>query len=255
MSAMKILITGASSGIGQATALQLVRKGHQVLIAARRVDKLKDTAAHSAAIVGEFIVAELDVTQPSSVERFVETHKDWLKSVDVLINNAGLALGRESLEDLPAEDIRRMVDTNVWGLLDVTRKILPFMKNRKSGHIVNLGSIAGRTAYPGGTVYCATKAAVHMITDALREDLAGQGIRVSTIAPGRVAETEFSQIRFRGDHEKAKKVYEGYRLMTAQDVAETIAWVIERPAHVNVQELILMPTDQPNATTVVPVKK
>lgn len=251
---LKVLITGASSGIGQATAQQLVRKGHQVMIAARRVDKLKEIAANSPVVVGEFIVAELDVSKPESVKKFVATHKEWLEGVDVLVNNAGLALGRESLEKVASEEIHQMVETNVFGLLEVTRAVLPFMTKRKKGHVINLGSIAALRPYAGGTVYCATKAAVHAVTEALRQDLAGSGIRVSTIAPGRVAETEFSSVRFKGDTEKAKKVYEGYRVVTASDVAETIAWVIERPANVNIQELVIMPTDQPTSTTVVPVQ-
>ena len=255
MSRMKILITGASSGIGQATALALVQKGHQVLIAARRQEKLREIAAESAVVVGEFIVAELDVRRPESIQAFVNTHREWLKDVDVLINNAGLAVGRESLEQLDSQELRDMVDTNVLGLLEMNRCILPFMLKRGSGHVINMGSIAAHTPYKGGTVYCATKAAVHSITECLRLDLAGSGIRVSTIAPGRVAETEFSLVRFKGDEAAANKVYEGYRVVTATDIAETVAWVIERPAHVNIQEIVIMPTDQPNATTVVPLSK
>lgn len=251
MSRMKILITGASSGIGQATALCLAQKGHQVLLAARRVDKLKQLAAESPAVVGEFIVGELDVREAASIQRFMATHGDWLRDVDVLINNAGLAIGREPLDQADPQSIRDVIDTNVSGLLQMTRAILPFMVKRQRGHIVNMGSVAADTAYAGGTVYCASKAAVHMTTEALRQDLAGTGVRVSTISPGRVAETEFSVVRFGGDTAKAKKIYEGYRTMSAKDVAETIAWVIERPAHVNIQEIVLLPTDQPNATTVV----
>jgi 3-hydroxy acid dehydrogenase/malonic semialdehyde reductase len=251
---MKILITGASSGIGQATALNLVRKGHQVMITARRRDKLQQIASETASVVGEFFVAELDVRKPESIQAFVEANREWLKSVDVLINNAGLAVGRESVEQIASQELRDMVDTNVLGLLEMTRLVLPFMIARRQGHIVNMGSIAAISPYAGGTVYCATKAAVHAVTEALRQDLAGTGVRVSTIAPGRVAETEFSNVRLRGDATGAQKLYEGYRTVTADDVAETIAWVIERPAHVNIQEIVIMSTDQPTATTVVPVK-
>lgn len=250
---MKVLITGASSGIGQATALELVKKGHKVLIAARRADKLKEIASQSPSVVGEFLVGELDVSKPESIQKFIETHREWLQGVDVLINNAGLALGRDSLEKVSSAEIHEMIETNVFGLLEMTRVVLPFMVKKKSGHVINMGSIAALRPYAGGTVYCATKAAVHAATEALRQDLAGTGIRVSTVAPGRVAETEFSVVRFKGDTEKAKKVYEGYRTVTSSDIAEAIAWVMERPAHINIQEVIIMPTDQPNATTVVPV--
>jgi NADP-dependent 3-hydroxy acid dehydrogenase YdfG len=211
-------------------------------------------AAETATVVGEFIVEELDIRNPDSIAQLVCKHQNWLKGLDVLVNNAGLALGRNSLQESAADELRTMVDTNILGLLEMTRATLPFMVARKKGHVVNLGSIAAITPYAGGTVYCATKAAVHAATLALRQDLAGTGVRVTTVAPGRVAETEFSEVRYGGDKEKAKQVYQGYRVMTAQDVAETIAWIVERPAHVCVQEIVLMPTDQPNSTTVVPLK-
>ncbi len=251
---MKILITGASSGIGKATALLLARKGHEVFMAARRKDKLEEIAQTSSTIVGSFLLDELDVSDKESTHAFAEKHNDWLKDVDVLINNAGLALGREAFPDTSDEDHETMFATNVTGLLTLTRAILPFMKAKKSGHVLNIGSVAGLTPYKGGTTYCATKAAVHMITDCLRMDLGGTGIRVSTVAPGRVAETEFSNVRFKGDSEKAKSVYEGYRVMTSSDVAQSIAWIIEQPKHINIQELIILPTDQPSATTLDPLK-
>lgn len=252
MSTMKILVTGASSGIGRATAELLVKKGHHVLMAARRKDMLKAIAAETPQVVGEFSVGTLDVSDPKSVTKFVEKHGDWLKDLDVLVNNAGLALGRESLDKQSAEDVRTVIDTNVLGFFEVTRAILPFLVARKRGHLVNLGSIAAHAPYQGGAVYCATKAAVHVATEALRQDLAGTGVRVTTVAPGRVA-TDFSLVRFKGDERLAKKVYEGFRPLTAEDIAETIAWVIERPAHVNIQEVVVMPTDQPTSTTVVPL--
>jgi 3-hydroxy acid dehydrogenase / malonic semialdehyde reductase len=249
---LKVLVTGASSGIGQATALHLAQKGHQVLMAARRLDRLRKMAEESATVVGEFLIGELDVTKPESINSFIERNKNWLEGIDVLINNAGLALGRDAFQQSTAEDVKRMVDTNIWGTLEMSRRLLPFMIKRKTGHIINLGSIAGRVAYKGGTVYCATKAAVHMVTDALRMDLAGTGVRVTTLSAGRV-ETEFSLVRFGGDKERADKMYQGFRPITAKDMAETLAWVIERPAHVNVQFVELLSTDQPNATEVVPV--
>jgi NADP-dependent 3-hydroxy acid dehydrogenase YdfG len=136
----------------------------------------------------------------------------------------------------------------------MTRKILPMMIENQKGHIVNLGSVAGKEAYPGGTVYCATKAAVHMITDCLRIDLGGTGIRVSTIAPGRVAETEFSLVRFKGDEQKAKSVYEGFRTMTADDIASIVAWIVDQPEHINIQQILVLPTDQTTASTLAPKK-
>lgn len=251
---MKILITGASSGIGKATALHMARKGHQVFITARRKDRLEEIAKTSHTIIGEFFLDSLDVSDRKDISRFVTEHSNWLKDVDVLINNAGLALGREVFHEASEEDHIKMFQTNVIGLLSLTQKIIPFMKSRKTGHIVNMGSVAGDTAYKGGTVYCATKASVHMITDALRMDLGGTGIRVSTLSPGRVAETEFSEVRFRGDKLTAQKVYEGYRVLTAEEVAESLAWIIEQPAHINIQELVILPTDQPSATTLDPLK-
>ncbi len=251
---MKILITGASSGIGKATALQLAQKGHKVLMASRRVERLKEMAAETATVVGEFLVGEVDLANRASIEHFVKNHSAWLQDIDVLVNNAGLALGRDAFQDSALEDIEIMIQTNLTGLTLLTRKILDFMKARDAGHIVNLGSVAGRTAYAGGAIYCATKAAVHIFGEALRYDLAGTPIRVSTIAPGRV-ETEFSLVRYKGDAEKAEKVYQGFEALQGEDIAECISWVIERPKHVNIQEIVLYPTEQPSATTVVPRKR
>lgn len=251
---MKVLITGASSGIGRATALLLARKGHQVLMVSRRKHRLEELAKNSATVVGELLYDELDVSQASEITKFVARQSEWLRDVDLLVNNAGLALGADPLDENSSDDISRVLETNVIGLLTLTRALIPFMKTRKSGHIINLGSVAGATPYKGGTVYCASKAAVHMITDCLRMDLGGTGIRVSTVAPGRVAETEFSEVRFAGDAEKARKPYEGYRTMSASDVAESIAWIAEQPAHINIQELVILPTDQPSATTLEPLR-
>jgi 3-hydroxy acid dehydrogenase / malonic semialdehyde reductase len=251
---MKVLITGASSGIGRATALLLARKGHDVLMVSRRKERLRELAEQSATTLGKLLFDELDVSDVGSIKAFVSRQSEWLKDVDLLVNNAGLALGADPLEQNSTDDISRVIETNVVGLLALTRAVIPFMKARKSGHILNLGSVAGSTPYKGGTVYCASKAAVHMITDCLRMDLGGTGIRVSTVSPGRVAETEFSEVRFGGDAEKARKPYEGYRTMSASDVAESIAWIVLQPAHINIQELVILPTDQPSATTLEPLK-
>lgn len=252
--AYKILITGASSGIGAATAVELLSKGHEVLIVARREEKLADFKKQAGAYAARVQITKVDVTDSKSVDAFMLSHKDYLQNLDVLINNAGLVLGLDPFQQMSMSDVETMINTNVTGLLRMTRALLPAMIAKRFGHVINLGSIAGVQSYASGTTYCATKAAVHMITDCLRLDLAGTGVRVSTIAPGRVAETEFSVIRYKGDVEKAKKIYEGFRIMTASDVARTIAWVVEQPPHINIQELVLMSTDQPDARGVVAVK-
>ncbi len=249
-----ILITGASAGIGKATALHLAQKGHKVLVAARRLERLQTLATESATVVGEFVVGELDVSSKTSIDAFTLKHQSFLQDLDVLINNAGLALGRDKIQDSNFEDLQTMVTTNVTGLLELTRQLLPQMIKNKKGQIINLGSVAGITAYTGGAVYCASKAAIHMFTEALRHDLAGLPIRVSTVAPGRV-ESEFSLVRYRGDAEAAKGVYSTLDALQPEDIAETIAWVIERPAHVNVQELVIFPTEQVNVSTVVPLSR
>jgi len=256
----KIVVTGASSGIGRASVLELVKSGHEVLALARRKPELESLQKEVQAIIGEskkgfpLKIATVDLTSSASIDELFKTQENFLSQTQVLLNNAGLALGREPFQESQIEDIEKMISTNVTALLKLTRKILPSMMGKNFGHIVNLGSIAGIQSYLSGTVYCATKAAVHMITDCLRLDLAGSGIRVSTIAPGRVAETEFSMVRFKGDEARAKSVYEGFRVMTAEDVARTIAWVINQPPHINIQEIVLMSTDQPDARSVVPLK-
>ena len=250
----KILITGGSSGIGKATALEFLKSGHHVMAAARRSQKLEELKNEAGADAERLHLATLDVTSQKSVDAFLQSNKEYLASLDVLVNNAGLALGREHFQDADLADIETVISTNVMGLLRLTRALVPTMIKKRFGHVVNLGSIAGIQSYPSGTVYCATKAAVHMITNCLRLDLVGTGVRVSTIAPGRVAETEFSAVRYKGDMEKAKSVYEGFRVMTAQDVARTIAWVVNQPPHINIQEVVLMSTDQPDARSVMKVK-
>jgi len=252
---MKVLITGASSGIGRATAILLAQKGHEVLMTSRNQSAVEAIAKESPNVVGSFLAGQLDVRDSKSIADFVEKHQAWLSDVDVLINNAGLALGRDVYQDSEVDDTAAVIETNILGLLKFTRAIAPFMTAKKSGHIVNLGSVAARTPYKGGTVYCASKAAVHMITDCLRLDLGGTGIRVSTISPGRVDETNFSNVRFKGDVETAKKIYQGYRTLKASEVAQSIDWIISQPEHINIQELVILPTDQPSATTLDPLKK
>ena len=219
------VVTGASSGIGAATAKALRREGARVAVGARRADRLQGDVA-----------LELDVTDPASCERFVERAVDELGGLDVLVNGAGLALGREPFDESAEEDERIVLETNVAGLIRMTRLCLPHL--RDGGHIVNLGSIAGRQAYENAALYVASKFAVRGFTYALREDLLGRPIRITTVDPGLV-ETDFSLVRFRGDTGKARAVYEGVEAMRPDDVAECIVFALTRPPHVNVDELVV----------------
>jgi len=221
------IVTGASSGIGAATARLLAAEGARVVGGARRVERLETDVA-----------LELDVTDPASCERFV----DQAGPADILVNAAGLALGREPFSESTEEDERTVFETNVNGLVRMTRLVLQ-RSLREPGHIVNIGSIAGRWAYPNGATYVTSKFAVRGFTRALREDLLGRDIRVTTVDAGLV-ETEFSVVRFRGDAEKAKAVYEGTRPLTADDVADCVLYALTRPLHVVVDELVLMSIDQ-----------
>lgn len=235
------VITGASAGIGAATAEALAQLKFNLILAARRKTRLDEMASrlekkHKIQV----ITASLDVSAKSLVEVFAGQHAG--KNVEVLVNNAGLAKGVEKMPDARTDDWDVMIDTNVKGLLYMTRAFLPGMMTRGKGQIVNLGSVAGRWTYPGGAVYCATKFAVRALSEGLRMDLLGSPIRVTNIEPGMV-ETEFSEVRL-GDAERAKAVYKGLKPLSPEDVAEAIKWCVERPAHVNVQELVLFPTQQ-----------
>lgn len=234
------VITGASSGIGAATALRLAEEGFEVILGARRMDKLQEVAARSG---GRAL--ELDVTDASSVTAFGEQ----IDEADVLVNNAGLALGLSPLDAIPDEELVVMWETNVLGLVRVTRALLPKLEASRNGHIVNLGSTAAYETYPGGGGYTASKHAVKAISQTLRLDLLGRPIRVTMVSPGLV-ETEFSVVRFRGDEEKARKPYEGMQPLVAEDVADCIAWAVTRPPHVNIDEIVLRPTAQATSTTV-----
>lgn len=238
---MKILITGATAGIGEATARLCASKGHSLILLGRRRDRLQALQQELSGLT-TVEVMNLDITARADVASFLTKWESELAQVDVLINNAGLAKGTEKLQDSKLEDIDAMMQTNVMGLLYLTRGILPHMVQRKSGHIVNLGSVAGRWIYPGGAVYCASKFAVRALSEGLRMDVAGRNIRVTTIEPGMV-NTEFSLVRL-GDQRKADSVYAGMKPLTAEDIAETILWTLERPKHVNIQELVIFPTDQ-----------
>lgn len=227
------VVTGASSGIGAATALRLASDGYRTILGARRVDRLAEIAERTGGVA-----YELDVTDPESVATFTAA----LDRVDVLVNNAGMASGFEPLAEIPDERVLVMWETNVLGLLRVTRALLPQIR-AASGHIVNVGSIAGFETYKGGGGYTASKHAVRAITRTLRLELLGSGVRVTEVAPGLV-ETEFAIVRFHGDHDAAKKTYEGMTPLTADDVAECIAWAVARPPHVNVDEIVVRPVDQ-----------
>lgn len=238
------LITGASSGIGRACAEVLASRGYDLILTARRSERLEILAQELAKKSSRKIhTSAFDISDSAATEKAMLALAHLLPNVTVLINNAGLALGTQPFAEGALSDWQAMLDTNVKGLLQVTRTCVPHFKNAKRGHIVNLGSVAGRYVYPGGAVYCATKFAVRAITEGLRFDLLGTGVRVTNIEPGMV-ETEFSKVRFGGDEAKAKAVYQNMTPLSAHDIAETIAWCLERPAHVNIQELVIYPTDQ-----------
>ena len=237
-----VLITGASRGIGAACAAAFAKVGARLVLCARRRDRLQEAVA---GLDVETELLEVDVRDRAAVDAAFANRDD----IDVLVNNAGLASGFDPLYEGDPEDWDRMIDTNVKGLLNVTRAVVPSMVARGRGHVINLGSIAGRETYPNGAVYCASKAAVDRITAGLRMDLLGSGVRVSTVDPGLV-ETEFSVVRFHGDADRAAQVYDGMTPLTAEDVAETVVWIADRPVHVQVAEVVLLPTDQASAQRV-----
>lgn len=224
------IVTGASSGIGAATARSLAAEGVRLALGARRVDRLAELGA-------EHLALPLDVTDPESCKTFVERAVAELGGLDILVNGAGLALGRDPFWDSAEEDEEAVLETNVHGLIRMTRLCLPHL--RDGGHILNIGSIAGRQAYPSGALYIASKYAVRGFTYALREDLLGRPIRVTTVDPGLVTGTEFSVVRFRGDSEAAAAVYQGVEPLTPEDVVDCILFALTRPKHVNVDEIVV----------------
>ena len=239
-----VLITGASSGIGAATAHAFAREKCNLLLAARRRDRIDQLARHLAdkyAITAQAIT--LDVTKQKDVDAALASLSTTWEQIDILVNNAGLSRGLTKLQEGDIGDWEEMIDTNIKGLLYVTRSILPGMVKRKKGHIINIGSIAGHQLYPAGNVYCATKFAVKALSEGLRLDLLGTGVRVTSVDPGMV-QTEFSQVRFHGDTERATAVYQGLQPLSADDVAEVIIFCATRPPHVDVADIIVMPTDQ-----------
>jgi serine 3-dehydrogenase len=239
-----VCITGASSGFGAATALAFARSGASLLLGARRVERLEIVAAECReAGSPEVLFQHLDVSDTASANAFLSRLSSRTQSLEVLVNNAGGAHGLDTVAQGKDADWEAMIQSNVLGLLRVTRAALPFLTNNPGASIINIGSIAGHVAYEGGSAYCAAKAGELQITRALRLELNGTGVRVSTIDPG-LAETEFSEVRFKGDKERAAKVYQGMTPLTAEDIADTITWVASRPAHVNIDEILIKPTDQ-----------
>lgn len=230
------VVTGASAGIGAATAKALAAQGYRLSLGARRTERLR-------ALGLEAFCAPLDVTDEASVERFLSGARTANGPVDLLVNNAGKAKGLGTVADSDLAHWREMIETNIMGVLHVTRRVLPEMLARKTGHIVFLGSIAGHETYEKGSVYCGSKRALQSIAQAIRLETLGSGVRVTSVDPGLV-ETEFSLVRFDGDDTKAKKVYEGTRPLTAQDIAECVVFAVSRPAHVNVDMILVKPTDQ-----------
>jgi 3-hydroxy acid dehydrogenase/malonic semialdehyde reductase len=242
-----ILITGATSGIGKAIALKFAEQGNRIIITGRRRGRLEDLAdLIKIKTSSEVKFLPFDIREKEDVFSAIDSLHDEWKEIDVLVNNAGLASGLSTIQEGDIDDWERMIDTNVKGLLYITRKVAPLMIARQQGHIINIGSIAGKEVYPNGNVYCATKHAVDALTKAMRIDMLPHGIKVSQIAPG-AAETEFSLVRFHGDSQRASQVYKGYQALRAEDIAETAFFIANLPPHVNINDLLIVPTSQASA--------
>jgi 3-hydroxy acid dehydrogenase/malonic semialdehyde reductase len=241
-----VFVTGASSGIGAATAMEFARLGAKLVLCARRLERLQAMEAELRdAGAEDLLLLEMDVRDREAVKLALGELKHGWQAVDVLVNNAGLSRGLTKLYEDDVENWEEMIDTNVKGLLYVTRAIVPGMVKRNQGHVINLGSIAGHTAYANGGVYCATKAAERFISDGLRIDVNGTAVRVTSIDPGMV-ETDFSKVRFRGDAERAAKTYANVDPLQPEDIADAIVWAATRPSHVSIQSVVLTPTAQAN---------
>lgn len=243
---MIILVTGATSGFGKATAEIFAKNGYDVIITGRRQDRL-DALAKELNTNFKVNVLSLcfDIRKLAAVEAAIKSLSEKWQNIDVLVNNAGLAVGMSTVQEGTIDDWERMIDTNVKGLLYITRHIAPMMIKNGKGHIINIGSTAGKEVYPNGNVYCASKHAVDALNKGMRIDLLPHGIKVTAINPG-LAETEFGEVRFKGDKEKAALAYKGLKALEAVDVAETVWWVANRPAHVNILDVVLTPTAQAN---------
>jgi len=248
---MLAFITGATAGFGKATAELFASKGWSLIITGRRKVRLDVLEKNLRERYGINVKSlPFDVTQPAQVKAAVDSLQGEWKNIDLLVNNAGLAVGLNSIQEGNLDDWERMIDTNIKGLLYMTRSIAPLMIARGQGHIINIGSVAGKEVYANGNVYCATKHAVDALSRAMRIDMVKHGIKVTQVAPG-LAETEFSIVRFKGDEERAKSVYKGLQPLTAEDIAETVFWAASRPPHVNILDIVLTPAAQANSTTVV----
>ncbi|HBK31236.1 MAG TPA: NAD(P)-dependent oxidoreductase [Porphyromonadaceae bacterium] len=237
------LVTGATSGIGEAASVMLAKKGFDLIVTGRREERLQPLQQKLETFGAQVLPLCFDVRKEEEVASALENLPDEWKTIDVLMNNAGLAAGLDPIQEGRIENWNRMIDTNIKGLLYVTRHISPGMVARRKGHIINIGSIAGKEVYPNGNVYCATKHAVDALTKGMRIDLLPYHIKVTQICPGAV-ETEFSDVRFDGDKARAAEVYKGYESLVAEDIAECVWFVVSRPDHVNINDLIVMPTAQ-----------
>jgi len=248
---MIAFITGATAGIGKATAELFAKNGYHIIITGRRKERLEEFSKHLKSTYGtEVLSLNFDVRNLKEVESAIASIPDEWKKINVLVNNAGLAVGLNNIQEGVIDDWERMIDTNIKGLLYMTRNIAPIMIQNGYGHIVNIGSIAGKEVYANGNVYCATKHAVDALNKGMRIDLLPHHIKVTAVNPGMV-ETEFSIVRFKGDDERANKVYTGLQPLKAEDIAETIYWVASRPPHVNINDIVIMPAVQANATTTI----
>ncbi|MCW0482748.1 SDR family oxidoreductase [Gaoshiqia sediminis] len=240
------LITGATAGIGLETARLLAQHNYALILTGRRMDRLETLKDELEQNGAKIYLLNFDIRSKQEVDQALASLPEEWKAVDVLLNNAGLAAGLDTVSHADVDDWETMIDTNVKGLLYITQTVSNWMIERQRGHIISISSIAGKEAYPMGSVYCGTKHAVNAISKAMRIELAPHNIKVSTISPGAV-ETEFSLVRFHGDQEKADKVYEGFTPLCAKDIAETIYFVLSRPAHVNIDDILIMPTAQASA--------
>lgn len=242
------IVTGATSGIGEAVAVMLAKEQYDLVITGRRESKLQELAKKLTADCGvKTLALSFDVRSLESVEKYLGNLPQEWRNIDLLVNNAGLAVGLNPLNDGVVDDWERMIDTNVKGLLYVSKVVSNIMAGNKKGHIINLCSIAGKEVYPNGNVYCATKHAVDALTKGMRIDLLPYGIRVSQICPGAV-ETEFSIVRFKGDKERADNVYKGFEPLKAEDVADAIMYMVKCPPHVNINDMVIMPAAQANSS-------
>ena len=245
-----VFITGATAGIGEACAYDFANEGANLILCARRVDKLEQIVNKIKKDFGVKVhYFQLDVRDKYAVETEITSLPDEWKNIDILVNNAGLAKGFSKMDNGDIEAWEEMIDTNVKGLLYVSRQVLPLMTTRNGGHVINIGSVAGHEVYPNGNVYCATKFAVHALSKGIRYDLLDKKIKVTTIAPGLV-ETEFSEVRFSGDKDRAKQVYKGIQPLVAKDISDLVLFAATRPGHVNINEIEVTPTAQASSTQV-----